>query len=207
MSNDQFLKGECRQCAGHLEFPAAAAGQTIACPHCGQPTVLAAPVSANQVSSVRRLWLALAAAAIILFSVTAVFLLTKKTDRTADSENAAVPAMPVTTSVVPTVAAVVKPKPPDEQRTNDFAISPFKLEKTPGSSLVYVTGKIRNLTSRQRFGVKIEFGLFDTNDSEVGKATDYQPVLDPNGEWRFKALVMESKAASARLNAIAEDQQ
>jgi hypothetical protein len=207
MSNDQFLKGECRQCAGHLEFPAAAAGQTIACPHCGQPTVLAAPVSANRVSSARRLWLTLAAGAIILIGVAAVFLSSKKSDGTVDSGNAAVPAILEKASAVPMVAKVVKPKPSDEQRTNDFAISPFKLEKTPGSSLVYVTGKIRNLTSRQRFGVKIEFGLFDTNGSVVGKASDYQPVLDPNGDWRFKALVMESQAASARLNTIAEDQQ
>jgi hypothetical protein len=96
-------------------------------------------------------------------------------------------------------------RPVDELRTNDFAIVSIQLENTPGSSLVYVTGKIRNLTSRQRFGVKIEFGLFDTNGATVGKATDYQPVLEPNGDWRFKAMVMESKAASARLNFVVED--
>ena len=101
----------------------------------------------------------------------------------------------------------MQPKPPVEQRTNDFAIAAIKLEKTPGSSLVYVTGKIRNLNSRQRFGVKIEFGLFDTNDTAVGKATDYQAMLESNGDWRFKAMVMESKAASARLNSVVEDRQ
>jgi len=36
-----------------------------------------------------------------------------------------------------------------------------KLEKTSGSSLVYVTGTIRNDSERQRFGVKVEFSLFD----------------------------------------------
>jgi hypothetical protein len=131
----------------------------------------------------------------------------KRSDRTVDSDNAAAAAMPATTSAVPMVAAVLKPKPSDEQRTNDFAISPVKLQKTPGSSLVYVTGKIRNLTGRQRFGVKVELGLFDAQTNAIGRASDYQPVLEPNGDWRFKALVMESQAASARLNTIAEDQQ
>ena len=90
--------------------------------------------------------------------------------------------------------------------TNDFGIMPFKLEKMPGSSLVYVTGIISNLSDRQRFGVKVSFGLLDTNDNGIGSATDYQSVLDPRVEWRFRAMVMESKAASARFNSIAEEQ-
>jgi hypothetical protein len=45
----------------------------------------------------------------------------------------------------------------------------------------------------------------DTNDQAIGSATDYQSVLEPRGEWRFKALVMESKAMSARLDSIGED--
>ena len=59
---------------------------------------------------------------------------------------------------------------------------------------------------RQRFGVKVHLDLFDASGKKVGEATDYQPVLEPNGQWNFKALVVSSKAASAKIGAIKEDQ-
>jgi uncharacterized OB-fold protein len=208
MSTNNFVKSACRQCGGHLEFPAAAAGETIACPHCGQPTELAAPVLANRVSDSRRKKLALVAVVLVLLiGLAAVLNLRRKFDRGVISEKNSAPVALAKTSAIPVVSSVLPAKLTAEQRTNDFAISAVKLEKTPGSSLVYVTGKIRNLSRRQRFGVKVEFGLFDTNDTAVGKATDYQPILEPDGDWHFKALVMESKTASARVNAIAEDRQ
>ena len=94
----------------------------------------------------------------------------------------------------------------EETTTNGFALSTLQLEKTPGSSLIYVTGTIRNLNDRQRFGVKAEFRLLATNGAAAGQASDYAPTLEKNGVWKFKALVMESKAASATLNSIREDQ-
>src|SRR6185369_4311221 len=43
----KYLKGECQQCGGHVEFPAEAAGTSIECPHCGKATdlLLAVPKS------------------------------------------------------------------------------------------------------------------------------------------------------------------
>ena len=67
-------------------------------------------------------------------------------------------------------------------------------------------GTVTNPTEKQRFGVKIELELFDSADKKVGTAKDYQAVMEPKGEWRFKALVVESKAASAKLGSIKEDQ-
>jgi uncharacterized OB-fold protein len=208
MSDINFVKGECRRCAGHLEFAAAAVGETIACPHCGQRTELIASVSPDKINGSRSKRLVIAAVVLVALSgLTAEFFLEKKTGGGAVSETQAAPAATSNASGLPVTSSVMQPKPPVEQRTNDFAIAAIKLEKTPGSALVYVTGKIRNLNSRQRFGVKIEFGLFDTNDTAVGKATDYQAMLESNGDWRFKAMVMESKAASARLNSVVEDRQ
>src|SRR5271165_5831878 len=63
MSNSAFIKGECGHCAGHLEFPADAAGQTISCPHCGQPTELVAPVLPNKPCGSGRIWLGIGVAA------------------------------------------------------------------------------------------------------------------------------------------------
>lgn len=113
------------------------------------------------------------------------------------------PEKPVT-ATAPAPAPVVKP--PEETTTNGFAISAFKLEKTPGSSLVYVVGTVRNLSDKQRFGVKAEFNLFDAKGASMGKASDYAGTLGSHGVWKFKALVMESKAAEARLDSVREDQ-
>jgi hypothetical protein len=197
MSNRNFVKGECRQCGGHLEFSTGDAGETIPCPHCGQPTELAAPILAGKNNAFRRR-LAIAVAILVAAAVPSAMLLSGKKNSGAIS-----PTPPIPTVI--SNATAVQTNLPVEEQTNDFAILPFKLEKTPGSSLVYVTGTIRNLSSRQRFGVKVEFGLFDTNDTAIGTATDYQSVFDPNGDWHFKALVMESKAASVRFNSILED--
>ena len=43
VGGQQFSKGVCQSCGGHLEFPASAAGDSILCPHCGQSTPLTVP--------------------------------------------------------------------------------------------------------------------------------------------------------------------
>jgi hypothetical protein len=208
MSNNNFVKGECRHCAGHLEFAADAAGETIQCPHCGQPTELVLPVSAIKTGGSGRMRFGMAVAVfVVLVGLAAVFFLLKKNGSAANPADQTTSASQTNTSAPPAASLVIETKPPAGKLTNDFTISAFKLEKTPGSSLVYVTGKIQNLSDRQRFGVKVEFALFDTNNNAVGHATDYQPVIDPHGDWRFKALVMDSKAVSAELGSISEDQQ
>ena len=36
----KFYKAHCNYCDGHIEFPASATEEVIACPHCQRPTVL-----------------------------------------------------------------------------------------------------------------------------------------------------------------------
>jgi len=209
MSNPEFAKCACRHCGGHIEFATAAAGQTVPCPHCDQPTLLAVTVARGGAGLSRRKWVAIGAA-LFLGAVPALLLVLQKPNRNGSSLPIPAPtasSAPASTPAVVPPAPVAGPPPPQPEKvTNDFAIMPFKLEKTPGSSLVYIIGTVRNTSDRQRFGIKVEFGLFDTNDSAIGSATDYQSVLDPHAEWRFKALAMASKTASARFRSIAEDQ-
>ena len=192
MSQTEFSKCECRHCAGHIEFPAEAGGQTIACPHCGQPTELPAPLTPKK--SRRPLMIAIIVL-LVAAAIGAVMISLKLGGKVSVAEK--------NFSVATNLPAI---KPPEETTTNGFAFSALKLEKTPGSSLIYVTGTIRNLNDRQRFGVKAEFNLLATNGAAAGKASDYAPTLEKNGVWKFKALVMESKAANATLNSIREDQ-
>src|ERR1035441_3889455 len=80
MSDINFVKGECRRCAGHLEFDAAAVGEAIACPHCGQRTELIASVSPGKINGSRSKRLVIAAVVLVALSgLTAEFFLEKKT--------------------------------------------------------------------------------------------------------------------------------
>jgi hypothetical protein len=85
-----------------------------------------------------------------------------------------------------------------------FSVSPIKLEKNQGSSLIYATGTISNPTDKQRFGVKVELDLLDAASQKIGTARDYQPVIEPKGQWSFKALVVDPKTVSVSLASISE---
>ena len=215
MATEQLLKGTCGACGGHLEFPAEGAGQDIACPHCGQRTKLL-PVRppARSVSGQRMIVLGVMLVGLVAFSARLWLISREKVaPATVSATNhlatITAPLVPVTTLPTNQVVAAPVPAPselqPGEMLTNDFIITAGHLEPTPGSSLVYVTGKVRNPTERQRFGVKVRFALLDASGAMIGSATDYQSVIDPHGEWSFKAMVMESKTVQAQLSGISED--
>jgi len=192
MSQRTYLRGHCQQCEGHLEFPADALGDEINCPHCLQKTNLLAVRPAQNRSRQGLIW-GLILLTLLLFvgglagyrwhlkKVTAHPPLAKKT----------VPLPPV---------------PMAEVTNHNFAISGIRLDHPPDSSLVYVIGQLRNLEVHQRFGVKVSFKLYGLGDRYLGQATDYHSVLDPQGTWKFKALVLESKVVSASLDSVLEDQ-
>ncbi len=196
MLHPDFIKSECCQCAGHLEFPASAIGETVICPHCQKSTQLlgvdgAPEINQPKIKSHNRRFLVISALLLLMF----LLIWLRKQPTVVVAEN------PLITNAV----VAVKALPPDEIQTNNFAIATIQLEKTPGNSLVYVTGKLRNLTPQQRFGVKLEFDLFSASASVVGQAKDYQAVLEPNGVWNFKALVLDAKATSAKFRSVQED--
>jgi len=197
MSETTYLKGVCQHCDGHLEFPADAVGNAIPCPHCGQSTELRAG-PASRPRRGRRL-LGMVLALVLAGLALAAIQLARKSTPPAR-------AKPTTLAAAPSNQPAAKSGPSEDETTNAFAVSGVRLERTAGSSLVYVTGKLRNLADRQRFGVKVEFKLFGTNDDFVGKCTDYQPSLEPHGTWKFKALVMESKVGAAAFSRVQEDQ-
>jgi hypothetical protein len=86
-------------------------------------------------------------------------------------------------------------------------VSAISLEKAPGTSLVYAVGTVKNKANKQRFGLKLELDLLDTGGQKLGTAKDYQAVLEPGAEWRFKALVVEPKGVvSAKVASLKEEQ-
>jgi hypothetical protein len=190
MNPSEFSKCECRHCHGHIEFPSDAAGQNYPCPHCGQLVELAEPLKKRSL-----LPLAITIGLLILISgITVWFVLPDKNETHAAAKN--------DSSSATNFSAAKNHSP--EFVTNDFSVSTAKLTKTTNSSLVYVTGKARNLSAQKRFGVKIEFSVFDSNAIAAGHASDYIATLEPAAVWNFKALVVDARATDVKFDSIAE---
>lgn len=100
----------------------------------------------------------------------------------------------------------VVPTPTAPKSIDDLKVGPITLEKAKGSSLVYAVGVMRNDSGHQRFGVNLELELTDARGNKAGTAKDYRAVLEPRQEWRFRALVLDSKAVSAKVAAIREEE-
>ncbi len=96
------------------------------------------------------------------------------------------------------------PQPPPDP-WHGLVAGPVKLETAKDSTLIYATGVLRNESDRQRFGVKVELEVFNAADRKLGTATDYTSSIDPGKEWKFRALVVDRLAKSAKLKAVTED--
>jgi hypothetical protein len=194
MSRLKHLQGECSHCGGRLEFPADSIGAMADCPHCGQPTelTLAAPPSTSIVPAKAIVW-TLIAVLILGGGLAGAMVALKRAQKMAARQKQT--AVETVTNEVSPVAGQA-----------NLNVSNVVLEKAQGSSLVHAVGTVRNAAAKQRFGVKVEIDLFDAAGQRLGIAQDYLPVLEPNAEWRFKALVMQSKVVSAKVASIKEDQ-
>jgi hypothetical protein len=207
MPSTKYLKGECQHCAGHIEFPAESIGTIVPCPHCGRETELRLATPPVEPTVPRRVvvW-TLITILVLVAGLVAVIIGLKyyqaQTERR--REQAAAAAAARKAAEVPPV-----PPPPILEETiakAGFHVSNITLEKTPGSSLVYAVGTVNNTTDRQRFGMRIEMDLFGADGQKLGTATDYQSVIEAQAQWKFKALVVDSKAVSVKLASLKEDQ-
>jgi hypothetical protein len=201
----KYLKSDCSHCGGRIEFPADAIGMTTDCPHCGKPTELALSAPPEQPALSRRtiVWTTIAVVVMALGLGGALYALNLAKKRVAARHQPPPAPVSVTNAAPPS-------EPADPATKAGFRISFITLEKdkpsgnSVASSLVYAVGTVTNPSDKQRFGVRIELDVFDAAEKKIGTATDYAQVIEPKGEWRFKALV-PAKASSAKLANIKED--
>ena len=200
MSSTKYLKGECQQCSGHIEFPAEAVGTTTECPHCGQATELqlALPPTESLLPT-KAIVYTVIAIVILVGGLLGTQIALNRTKELVEQQNGS------TSSAAPKQATHAAPR--DPNLTNGFRVSIIKLEKMPGTSVVHAVGTVRNESNRRRFGVRVQLDLLDSAGARVGGATDYCPqVLEPKTEWSFAATVLMPSATSAKLASISEDQ-
>lgn len=212
MNDPEYLRGHCEQCGGEIEFPTAAAGQSTACPLCGQSTNLVALVPAAKTSAAAtsarpglwRIWIFVVIAAAILPSV---MVLRHGSSPTGDNSAPGTNSVPQTTSTQPPTPATNAPaaSPTAPRSLEDLKTGPVTLEKAKNGSLVYAVGILRNESDHQRFGVNIEIELTDARGNDAGTAKDYRAVIEPRQEWRFRALVLNSKATQGKVARVREE--
>lgn len=178
----------------------------VPCPHCQQETELNLLAPADEPTVPRRalVWTGIAIIILGLGLVGALAAL-NRAQRWAErqKQQATANAAAVEPAAAPQPQTVETNTPTTQ---GELSASSVTLEKTAGSSLVYAVGTVRNTSSRQRFGIKVELDLSDAGGQKIGTATDYRPVLEPGAQWQFKALVVQPKAVSAVISAIREDQ-
>lgn len=201
MPGSKFLKCDCTQCGGRIEFPADGIGSIVSCPHCGVDTelTLATPEMGSPISSRSIKW-AIAGLIILVLGVVGMFLafhmarkiLRKPPDKGVLSQRAG------------TVGLSASAEAKWKIHTNHFSSSPVKVEAQRGSTVIYASGTLRNALDTQRFGVSVQLELFNDAGEEVGTAQDYRDVMEARGEWNFRALVVSRNATSARVNSVRE---
>jgi hypothetical protein len=200
------LKGECRECGGHIEFPAESAGMMIDCPHCGKGTELLLALPPEEPGVPRRTIVWMVAGTLVLLLGLGASLVALKLAQRRWGRGVIAPAREATPVAKTNAVDVPALNPADVEVGGGFRVSAITLEKTPGSSLVYAVGTLTNPSDRQRFGVKVELDLLDSAGQKVGATKDYQQIIEPNGQWRFRALVVGNRATAARVASVKEDQ-
>ena len=207
MANIKYLKAECQHCGVHIEFPADHIGMVVPCPACSKETELLLPTPPEEPAVPRRVLVYTGVAVLILvLGLIATLIGLKRAESWAARRAKPVsmePGLAIATNQASEPATNAQP---DTSAQNGFEVSAVELQKTSGSSLVYAVGRVKNTLDKQRFGVRVELDLLNADGQKVGTGRDYRQVLEPGAQWEFKALVIDSKAASARVAEIKEEQ-
>ena len=185
MSVEEFQKCACVHCGQHIEFPVEAAGQTVPCPQCQQPTALSvlAPIRSN------RNWRwGVVVALLLAVAGGAVFLL----QHSSDGEVAA------RSSVLP------DPPPADLQRRSQLAFWDFAIERKEDSTITHAVARMLNESDTTRYGIEVQLELLDRDGLPMGTAKDYIERLEPGQDAHVRALVVKRDAVSARVVGITE---
>jgi predicted RNA-binding Zn-ribbon protein involved in translation (DUF1610 family) len=221
MSEAGYLKCSCRNCQGHIEFPAEAAGSQVVCPHCGAETVLfiptvtkveaSAPTVVTTPEPVKSPWEEIEEKAIRCPSCGAK---TAATAKKCPNCGAAMKrskmqlAFRIVGSLIIVGLLIALPftylkKGPMGRGGGptgpDLQVFPHAMIKEPGGNLMYVTGKLANNSDNRYLAVKVDFELVDKNGASLGTVSDYTPFLEPHRTWTYKAMVIDPDAVNAKF--------
>lgn len=96
--------------------------------------------------------------------------------------------------VITTYPAVPPPKPALELENYGWSRGDYGTR--------YLVGTVVNNSSREFGYVQVEFNLYDRSGRQVGSTFANVNNLEPGGQWRFKALVMQDEAKKAEPKGV-----
>lgn len=192
MSVTKNVTGPCQHCGGLIQFSPEAVGNLATCPSCGKETELTLSVPKMESGlPVKTIVFSVVAVVILVGGLIAAQMALNRAKRMTGDNNQ---------------PAANAPDAAGSFARQGFEVSEVTLEESRDSSLVHAVGSVRDISGKRRFGVRIELDVLDAAGQKIGSARDYTATLEGGAEWRFKAMVITSKAASGRVAAIVEDQ-
>ena len=87
-----------------------------------------------------------------------------------------------------------------DNQTDDIHIDQdsIKIQSGDGnSSITYVVGDAKNISSRTLKEVELHFNLYDSSGTMLGEAVEYMYEMEPNSTWSFKATCMFTNVVRA----------
>lgn len=92
----------------------------------------------------------------------------------------------------------------DKQDSYYFIETPTLIEeKNDYYSIKYIVGVLKNNDVSKTNYVQVTFNLYDKEGNVIGTALDNINTIEPNGTWKFKAIVTIDKFDSFKLVDVA----
>jgi len=107
--------------------------------------------------------------------------------------------IPTQKEAIPPSKPVVNYNKPAAQEK--LALVDFNWESTDYGTK-YIVGSVKNNTDREYKYAQISFALYDKDDAQVGSAWANINNLEASGTWKFKAVVLNQNAVSAKFKGI-----
>ena len=63
----------------------------------------------------------------------------------------------------------------------------------------YIIGSLKNTTSKTYSYAQVTFNLYDADGAQIGTALDNINNWEPDGLWKFKAMILKQDVASYKL--------
>jgi len=212
------FKFPCHRCGGRIQASADYVGRSIACPHCGESIVVAAPAGASPNDAgkeragdgtgfLKKLSRILVGATVLagLLLVGVAYWSSRRTVTQGERTTATPASGGAAATISPAGGSEAGAASPVPKSSSDLKAGEISLERQAKSSLIYAVGTVTNASDFQRFGVRLELEILDQAGRPAGRASDYARLIEPRALWNFRALMTDRHAAGARVYKISED--
>jgi len=88
-----------------------------------------------------------------------------------------------------------------EEAKEDLSVSDVKISRGD-FGIRSITGIVTNNTNHEYTYVQVEFNLYDSDGAQVGSTLANVNNLEPQGRWKFEAMILEDRATEYKLKDI-----